>query len=90
MTLQDIFNAVVLSGETVNIPFADASSYNSLRVALLRKFKGYRDSCQSIGMDAYNGVYISCSRDASGVGSFVLKPLEESKRVRKQYAALKL
>lgn len=90
MTLQDIFNSVVLANETVSIPFADVASYNSFRVALLRKFKGYRDSCQSIGLDAYDGVYIACSRDASGVGTFAVKPLEESKRVRKQYAILKL
>lgn len=91
LTLQDIFNSVVMNEETVVIPFSDAKSYNSFRTGLLRKFTRYRAGCQEVGITSYDERFISCSFDsASGTAAFQLKWAEESKRVRKQYTILTL
>lgn len=91
LTLQDIFNQVVMNDETVAIPFADAKQYNSFRTGLLRKYSRYRAGCQQVGITSYDERFISCSFDGTArVGTFQLKWLEESKRVRKQYEVLKL
>lgn len=95
MTLQEIFNTVVMNDEQVTITFPDKRAYDNLRVALVRKFTGYRKQCQAVGIPSYDDRFVSCSfsvEASSGTlrASFQLKWLEDSKRVRKQYAALKL
>jgi hypothetical protein len=95
MTLQEIFNTVVMNDEQLIIPFADRRSYDSLRVALVRKFSTYRKQCQSVGVTSYDDRFVSCSvvcdADAgTTAGTFGLKWREDSKRVRKEYAAFKL
>lgn len=89
LTLQDIFNQVVMNDEQVAIPFQDARSYNSFRTGLLRKYSRYRAACQQVGIASYDERFVSCSFDGT-VGTFQLKWAEESKRARKQYAVLKL
>lgn len=80
-----------MNDETVAIPFADAKQYNSFRTGLLRKYSRYRAGCQQVGITSYDERFISCSFDGTArVGTFQLKWLEESKRVRKQYEVLKL
>lgn len=89
MTLQEIFNTVVMNDEQLTITFPDKRAYDNLRVALVRKFTGYRKQCQAVGIPSYDDRFVSCSFDGNA-GTFQLKWLEDSKRVRKQYAALKL
>ncbi len=95
MTLQEIFNTVVMNDEQLTINFPDKRSYDNLRVALVRKFSSYRRQCQEVGIPSYDDRFISCTpvcdaESGATTGTFQLKWLEESKRVRKQYAALKL
>ena len=95
MTLQEIFNTVVMNDEQLIIPFQDRRSYDSLRVALVRKFSTYRKQGQSVGITSYDDRFISCTfacnvETATATGTFELKWREDSKRVRKEYAALKL
>jgi hypothetical protein len=90
-TLQELFNAVVMAEETVEIPFNDAKSFNNLRTMLLRKYSRYRRACQHVGIESYDERFISCTFDqATKLGSFQLKWAEESKRVKQAYAVLKL
>lgn len=89
-SLQEIFNAVVLEEEQLVVEI-DKKSYDSLRVMLVRKFTNYRKQCQSVGIPSYDDRYVSCSFDADlQQATFKLKWLEESQRVRKQYAVYKL
>jgi hypothetical protein len=97
MTLQEIFNTVVMDDEQLTINLPDKRAYDNLRVALVRKFSGYRQQCQAVGIPSYDDKYLSCSFAATGepgtgtsTGTFQLKWREDSKRVRKEYAALKL
>jgi hypothetical protein len=95
MTLQEIFNTVVMNDEQLTLTLADRRAYDNLRVALVRKYTGYKRQCQDVGIPSYDDKYLSCSFATSGdtgasTGTFQLKWLEDSKRVRKQYAALKL
>lgn len=49
-TTQDIFNRI-LSGEQVQVLFVSHSEYHSLRCGLLKKFRKYNQTLESIGAD---------------------------------------
>lgn len=89
MTLQEIFNAVVMNDELVSVMLTDRKTYDSLRVALVRKFSNYRAVCQQAGIESYDGRFLSCTYLES-TASFSMKWKEESKRVAKDYQVLKL
>lgn len=95
MTLQEIFNTVVMNDEQLTLQLADKRAYENLRVALVRKYTGYKKQCQDVGIPSYDDKFLSCNfasdpGTGTSTGTFQLKWLEDSKRVRKQYAALKL
>lgn len=58
MTLSDIFTQL-LAGESVSVCVVQAQ-YNSLRVALLRKFRLYADQCAGMGIEEFSDQYVSC------------------------------
>lgn len=95
MNLQSIFESVVMADETVVIEFIDRKEYESLRVALVRKFTKYRALCSEAGIESYDEKYLSClvtsNTQAPGlVGTFRLAWKEESKRAPRDYQVLKL
>ena len=84
-----------MNDEQLTISLPDRRAYDNLRVALVRKYAGYKRQCQDVGIPSYDDKFLSCSFATSSntgtpTGTFQLKWLEDSKRVRKQYAALKL
>lgn len=91
MTLQDIFNSVVMNDEPMAVPCASRRAYESLRVALLRKFATHRAKSQRLGIASYDDKFICASyNEQKASASFVMLWKEESKRVKPAYAALKL
>lgn len=91
VTLQDIFNMVVMNDEAVAIPLESKRAYENLRVALVRKFSRYRQQCQNIGLASYDDKFVSATYDPTqGLASFSLKWKEDGKRVPKEYSILKL
>lgn len=96
MNLQAIFESVVMMDETVTLAFPDRKSYESLRVALVRKYTKYRALCGEAGIESYDDRFVSCSLRADQqaeehfVGTFRLAWKEESKRVPRDYQVLKL
>lgn len=86
MNLQSLFNAVVLEGETVQISGLSPSEYNSVRVALIRKFSAYRSQCMALGIPGYDNKYMRCSH-ADGVSEFRLDDKTNSPRRPKEYLA---
>ena len=91
MTLQTIFNGVVLEDTTVEVVVESERAYENLRTSLVRKFSRYRATCQQAGIESYDERFISSTHNSeTGVASFRLAWLEESKRLRKQYVIHKL
>lgn len=91
MTLQEIFNTVVMNDEPLAVPCASKRAYESLRVALLRKFSRHRIACQRIGITSYDDKFVSTSySESKATAYFAMLWKEESKRVKPAYAVLKL
>jgi len=89
-TLQEIFNAVVLEEQTLTVN-TSKREYESLRVALVRKFSNYRTQCQLVGISSYDDRYVQCSFDkAVQEASFRIAWREDSKRTPKDYLIYKL
>lgn len=78
-----------MNDEPVKLQLPDAKVYNNLRTGLLRKYSRYRAGCQAVGITSYDERFISCTFSDT-LATFQLKWLEEAKRTKRQYAALKL
>jgi hypothetical protein len=96
MNLQQLFDEVVMSGETVSLELPSRQAYESLRVALVRKYTRYRALCQEAGIESYDERFIACALRADQekteqfVATFRLAWKEESKRTPRDYQVLKL
>lgn len=61
--LQFVFNDI-LSGASKTILFSDKAAYESVRTALLRKFRKYRLLLNDLGgADPFDGRFLRCSWD---------------------------
>lgn len=79
MTLSDLFNQL-LAGDTVSVVITQRQ-YNSLRVALLRKFKLYADQCAGMGIEEFSEQYVSCKfNSVQTVGTFKLAYTDTKQR----------
>lgn len=88
MTLQEIFNAIVMDRDTISIPDIDVAAYQSLRASLLRKFKIYKTQCQQFDIDGYSDLYIRCSYDAAAaIATFKL--LDRGAASRRNYTVIR-
>lgn len=88
MTLQEIFNAIVMDRETISVPDLDPAAYQSLRASLLRKFKTYRIQCQTFDIEGYGDMYIRCSYDnTAAIATFKL--LDRQAAARKSYTVIR-
>jgi hypothetical protein len=87
MNLQSLFNTVVLEGETVEILDMSTAEYNSLRVALVRKFSAYRSQCMSLGIPGYDDKYLRCNFVNGKDAVFKLDDKTNSPRRPKEYLA---
>ena len=88
MTLQEIFNAIVMDRDTISVPDLDPAAYQSLRASLLRKFKVYKTQCQAFDIEGYGDMYIRCSYDPiAALATFKL--LDREAAARKSYAVIR-
>ena len=88
MTLQEIFNAIVMDRETISIPTIDPAAYQSLRASLLRKFKIYKTQCQQFDIEGYGDLYIRCSYDSTAALA-TFKLLDREAAARKSYTVIR-
>jgi hypothetical protein len=87
MNTSDIFNRL-LCDDTVQVAL-DANGYNTLRVAMLRKFKTINEQYLSVGINAYEDSYMQCTYEsATGIATFKITPNKERKRRNIQYTVL--
>lgn len=88
MTLQEIFNAIVMDRETISVPSIDLAAYQSLRASLLRKFKLYKTQCAMFDIADYGDLYIRCSYDnTASIATFKL--LDREAAARKSYSVIR-
>lgn len=88
MTLQEIFNAIVMDRETISVPTIDPAAYQSLRASLLRKFKIYKTQCQQFDIEGYSDLYIRCSYDSTAALA-TFKLLDRGAAARKSYTVIR-
>lgn len=90
LTPQQIFNAVIFDESPVIVSGISRREYDSLRVAMLRRFSTFKQSALNFdaeGDEGYNAKYIQCSYDSiAEQGTFALKLKDEA--LRKSYAVL--
>lgn len=90
MTLQEILNQLLAEPQPLVLQMAERD-YTPLRVSLLRKFKNYRQLCESVGMDTYKDMYIMCSYNKDKlIATFQLEHKSRARRVPKSYMIAKL
>ena len=89
-TLNDIFSEL-LCMETITVSDLPPPSYNSLRSSLLRKFKKHSTLSESLGLQDYDGLYLSCAyNEAAQAATFKLQEVTARKRKRIEYNVTKL
>lgn len=87
LTPQQIFNAVIFDESPVIVSGISRREYDSLRVAMLRRFSTFKQSALNFDAEGYGEKYIQCSYDPiAEQGTFVLKLKEEA--LRKSYAVV--
>jgi hypothetical protein len=87
LTPQQIFNAVIFDDAPVIVSGISKAEYNSLRVAMLRRFSTFKQSALNFDAAGYEERYIQCSYDSiAEQGTFALKLKEEA--LRKSYAVM--
>lgn len=91
MSLQTLFNEVVLNEHAIQTQVPTRQAYDSLRVSLIRKFAAYKKQCQSIGIPSYDYKYVSASFDSvTGTAQFVLRWKDESSRCPRELLIFKV
>ena len=89
-TLNDIFSEL-LCMEKITVSDISFTSYNSLRVSLLRKFKRHTTVSANLGLHDYEGLYLYCKHDAdSSTATFQLKDVATKVRRQLEYNVSKL
>ena len=84
---QQIFNAVIFDEAPVIVSNISRREYDSLRVAMLRRFATFKQSALNFDAEGYGEKYIQCSYDSiAEQGTFALKLKDEA--LRKSYAVL--
>lgn len=77
-SLQQIFNNVLL-GQTQTVAFYSQKEYDSMRSALLRKWRDYLGLLNQLGApNSFEGKYLKCSWKSEGaIGTFQLAEEKE-------------
>ena len=84
-TLQSVFNDV-LSGETLTVLHNTKAEYESMRSALLRKFRRLKEDMEKLGYDTYAGKFIQCRYDSIEVsGTYTLAADTARTNTKREY-----